>query len=268
LKFRNDYEELNNEYRIHDFVNYILIDSLVNKYGKEYINKNLKNILKEKRVRRFLSPSLLKYAKFKQDSRYNFISKLDLLGNLHNIYYDHLSNRYKKAKFKTAKKLFNLSFYVEDARNSILSINEQYDLIFLDAFTFSKAPELWTVEFMAELYRKLLPTGVLMTYSNSALVRNTFLENNFYVGKILDEKTGKFIGTIAAKDKSMIEHPLSNYEIGLCNTRAGIPYHDPTSTADKSEILKRREQEFKNSDLMTSSQYMRSRMSRNGDSNE
>ena len=268
LKFRNDYDELNNEYRIHDFVNYILIDSLVEKYDKQYINKNLKNILKEKKVRCFLSTSLLKYAKFKQDYRYNFISRLDLLGNLHNIYYDHLSNRYKKAKFKLAERLFKLRFHVEDARKSILSINEQYDLIFLDAFTFSKAPELWTVEFMAELYRRLLPTGVLMTYSNSALVRNTFLENNFYVGKILDDKTGKFIGTIAAKDKSMIEHPLSNYEIGLCNTRAGIPYHDPTLTANKSEILKRREYEFKNSDLMTSSQYMRSRMSRNGDSNE
>jgi tRNA U34 5-methylaminomethyl-2-thiouridine-forming methyltransferase MnmC len=148
-----------------------------------------------------------------------------------------------------------------------LNINEQYDLIFLDAFTFSKAPELWTVEFMAELYRRLSPMGMLMTYSNSALVRNTFLENNFYVGKIYNEKTKKFIGTIAAKDKSLIEHPLTNYEIGLCNTRAGIPYHDPMLNFDKYEILKRREYEFKNSDLMTSSQYMRSRIN-NGDTDE
>ena len=54
---------------------------------------------------------------------------------------------------------------------------------------------------MAELYKRLSPTGILMTYSNSALVRNTFLENKFYVGKIFNEKTGKFIGTIAAKEK-------------------------------------------------------------------
>ena len=101
-----------------------------------------------------------------------------------------------------------------------------------------------------------------MTYSNSALVRNTFLENNFYVGKIFNEKTGKYIGTVAAKDKSLIEHPLTNYEVGLCNTRAGIPYRDPTLSADKSEILKRREHAFKTSDLPTSSQYMRSRMTR------
>ena len=101
-----------------------------------------------------------------------------------------------------------------------------------------------------------------MTYSNSALVRNTFLENNFYVGKILDNKTGKFIGTIAAKEKSMIEHPLSNYEMGLCSTKAGIPYHDETLSATKENILKRREIEFKSSDLMSSSKYLKYRKDR------
>jgi len=122
---------------------------------------------------------------------------------------------------------------------------------------------------MAELYNRLSSRGLLMTYSNSALVRNTFLENNFYVGKIYNEKTGKYIGTVAAKEKSLIEHPLTNYEIGLCNTKAGIPYRDPTLAADKQEILKRREYTFKTSDLLTSSQYMRSRMTKNeGDENE
>ena len=268
LKFNNDYDEIDNKYRIHEFVNYILIDSLTDKYGKEYLDKSTKNLLKKKNLRRYFAYNLIKYALFKQDDRYNFISKLNLLGNLHNIYYDHLSNRYKKAKFKVAEKLFKLNFHVDDARKAILNINEQYDLIFLDAFTFSKAPELWTVEFMAELYRRLSPKGILMTYSNSALVRNTFLENNFYVGKIYNEKTGKFIGTVAAKEKNLIEHPLSNYEMGLCNTKAGIPYRDPSLSLDKAEILKRREYDFKTSDLMTSSQYMRSRMSKTGDNDE
>ena len=268
LKFNNDYDQIDTEYRIHDFVNYILIDNLAEKFGKEYIDKSLNKIIKNKSNRHFFASALVKYAKFKQYSRYNFISKLNLFANLHNIYYDHLSNRYKKAKFKDAEKLFKLNFYIKDARKSILEINKQYDLIFLDAFTFSKAPELWTVEFMAELYNRLSSRGILMTYSNSALVRNTFLENNFYVGKIYNEKAKKFIGTIAAKDKSLIEYPLSNYEIGLCNTRAGIPYHDPTLSQDKYDILKRREQEFKNSELMTSSQYMRSRTAKKEDFDE
>ena len=268
LKFNNDYDVLDSEYRIHDFVNYILIDNLISKYGNSYFDKNIKKILKEKRLRSFFATSLLKYANFKQDFRYKLISKMNLTAFLHNIYYDHLSNRYRNAHFNKASKLFKVNFHVNDARKAILNINEQYDLIFLDAFTFSKAPELWTVEFIAELYRRLSPLGIIMTYSNSALVRNTFLENNFYVGKIFNKKTGKYIGTIATKEKNLIEHPLSNYEIGLCNTRAGIPYHDPSLNLDKDTILKRREEEFKNSSLMTSSQYMRTRAQKNEDNNE
>ena len=56
--------------------------------------------------------------------------------------------------------------------------------------------------------------------------------------------------------------------MGLCNTKAGIPYRDPSLSLDKAEILKRREYDFKTSDLMTSSQYMRSRMSKTGDNDE
>ena len=261
LKFNNDYNEIENEYRIHKFVNYILVNKLSEYYKNTYFDNELKKILSDKKNKSFFEPVLINYAKFMQNSRYNLLSKSNLNAYLHNIYYDHLSNRYKKADFKTAESLFNINFYVEDARKAILNINEQYDLIFLDAFTFSKAPELWTVEFMAELYRRLSPTGMLMTYSNSALVRNTFLENNFYVGKIYCPKTKKYIGTIATKEKNLIEHPLTNYEMGLCNTRAGIPYRDPSLNLTKEQILKQREIAFKTSDLMTSSQYMRSRMS-------
>ena len=140
LKFDNQYIPVDYEHRIHDFVSYILIDSLVDKYKSNYISKDINQKLKNRNLKRFFAPGLIKYAKFKQDSMYNFISKLNLMGNLHNIYYDHLSKRYKKAKFKEAKKLFNVNFYVEDARKAILDINKQYDIIFLDAFTFSKAP--------------------------------------------------------------------------------------------------------------------------------
>lgn len=259
LKFNNNYDILDNEYRIHEFVNYILLDSLTEQFKDNYFNNELKKIITSKKKKRFFERNLLNYAKFKQNSRYNLISKSNLTAFLHNIYYDHLSNRYKKASFNKAKELFKLNFYIDDARKSILNLTGQYDLIFLDAFTYSKAPELWTVEFIAELYQKLSPKGVIMTYSNSALVRNTFLENNFYIGKIYNKKTNTYTGTIAAKEKSLIEHPLTNFEVGLCNTKAGIPYHDPTLSLTKQQILKQREYEFKNSELLTSSQYMKIR---------
>ena len=151
LKFSNDYDEIENEYRIHKFVNYILVNKLSEQYKNTYFDEELNKILHDKKNKRFFEPILINYAKFMQNSRYNLLSKTSLSTNLHNIYYDHLSNRYKKADFKSVEDSFNINFYVDDARKAILNIKEQYDLIYLDAFTFSKAPELWSVEFMAEL---------------------------------------------------------------------------------------------------------------------
>ena len=130
-----------------------------------------------------------------------------------------------------------------------------------EAFPYTKAPQLWSVEFISELTKRLKDNGVILTYSNSAQVRNTFLENNLYVGKIFNEKSGKYVGTIASKDKSKITYPLDNFEMGLCNTKAGIPYHDPNLNLTKNEILELREYEFKNSNLMSSSKYIKERNS-------
>ena len=123
------------------------------------------------------------------------------------------------------------------------------------------------MEFVAELFNRLADNGVILTYSNSAQIRNTFLENKLYVGKIFNKKTGKFNGTIASKDKSKIKYPLSNYEIGLCNTKAGIPYHDPNLAFTNKEIVELREYEFMHSNLMSSSKFMKIR-SLKGDNND
>ncbi|MCQ2743689.1 MAG: MnmC family methyltransferase [bacterium] len=262
LKYNNDYDLLEHDYKIHKYANYIIINTLIDKYRDKYIDEDMEKILNIRSINKFFSKSHIRYAKCKQDYRYKFMSKLNLFTFLHNIYYNHLSIRYKDVDFKASESLIKLNFMVNDARKSILEIQKQYDIMFLDAFTYSKAPELWTVEFIAELYKKLKSRGILITYSNSALIRNTLLENKFYLGKIIDAKTGKSIGTIAAKDKSLIKEPLSNYEIGLCNTRAGIPYHDKNLSQSRDDILAYREYDFKYSNKLTSTQYMRSRLSK------
>ena len=261
LKFKNMHIE--KEYKINNYVNYILMNSLAEYYKKDYPSNELIKILREKKYRRFFDKSLIKYAKFNQKWGYNKSSSRSLSAFLHNIYYATLSRRYKKMNFKTAESLFDVNFHVADARKTILTLNEEYDLIFLDAFTYTKAPQLWTVEFIAELYKRISPQGLLMTYSTSALVRNTLLENKFYVGNIYHKKTNKVVGTIASKDKSRIEHPLTPYEIGLCNTKAGIPYHDPNLSFDKKDIIELREYEFRHSNLMSSSKYMKIRSLKN-----
>ena len=257
IKFKNMH--IDSEYKIHSYVNYILLNALYEKFGSGYWDNEFKKMVTKGKNRRFFDKPLIKYAQFNQNWGYNSSSKHDLSTFLHNIYYHHLSKRDKNIKFKTAQSLFKLNFFVDDARKSILKLNEQYDLIFLDAFTYTKAPQLWSTEFIAELYKRLAPSGVLLTYSNSVLVRNTLLENGFYVGKIYNEKNKKFIGTIASKDKTKIKHPLDNYELGLCATKAGIPYHDPNLSFDNKDILELREYEFRHSSLMSSSKYMKIR---------
>ncbi len=261
LKFKNMH--IDKEYKINPYVNYILINSLSEYYEKEFPSKKLLEMIREKQNRRFFDRTLINYAKFNHKWGYNKSSRLSLSAFLHNIYYATLSKRYKKMDFKTAQNLFNINFFVNDARKTILTLKNEYDLILLDAFTYTKAPQLWTVEFIAELYKRISPHGLLMTYSTSALVRNTLLENKFYVGNIYNKKTNKIIGTIASKDKTKIEFPLTPYEIGLCNTKAGIPYHDPNLSFDKKDIIDLREYEFKHSDLMSSSKYMKIRSMKN-----
>ena len=260
LKFKNMHIE--KEYKVNGLVNYILINKLSEIYGRDYPDKTIKEIVTRSKYRRFFDNSLIKYAKFNQIWGYKTSLECNLSTFLHNIYYSHLSKRNKNIDFKAAQSLFNINFYLKDARKTILSLNEQYDCIFLDAFTYTKAPQLWSVEFISELYRLLSNDGLLLTYSNSVLVRNTLLEAGFYVGKIYNEKNKKFTGTVASKDKKRIEHPLNNYEIGLCGTKAGIPYHDPNLSFSNEDIIAYREYEFRHSKLMSSSKYMKLRSMR------
>ena len=257
IKFKNMH--IDREYKVNGMVNYILLNQLYKIYGKDYYNKDLIKNIKKRKISKFIEKSLVKYAKFNHTWGYNLSSNMDLSTFLHNIYYECISNRYKYIDFKAAESLFKLNFYVNDARKSIRSIKSVYDCIFLDAFTYTKSPQLWSVEFIHELCEHLSDKGVILTYSNSAQIRNTFLENNLYVGKIFNDKENKFVGTIASKDKLKIKHPLNNYELGLCNTKAGIPYHDPNLAFTKKEIMELREYEFKHSNLMTSSKYMKIR---------
>ena len=260
IKFKNMH--IDSEYKVNGIINYILINHLSRIYGKEYLNKDIKKILKERRSSKFFAKSMIKYAKFNQFWGYNLSSKNHLSTFLHNIYYSRLSRRYKNVDFKAAERLFNLNFYIDDARKSIKLVKNTYDCVYLDAFTYTKAPQLWSCEFIAELLNHISDSGVILTYSNSAQIRNTFLENNLYVGKIYNKKNNKFVGTIASKDKTKIKYPLNNYELGLCNTTAGIPYHDPNLSFSKEEILELREYEFKHSTLMSSSKYMKIRSMR------
>ena len=93
-----------------------------------------------------------------------------------------------------------------------------------------------------------------MTYSSSAAVRSAMIEADFYVGRSIDEN-GKIIGTVAAKKIDVIKHDLTEYDLELLKTRAGIFYRDSNLNSSAADIIARREYEVNNSDRMTSSRF-------------
>lgn len=98
---------------------------------------------------------------------------------------------------------------------------------------------------------------MILTYSNSAAVRNALINAGFYVGKTFNYSLKKFTGTVAVKNKSLIKHDLSEYDLGLIKTRAGIFYRDENLTGLNEEILASHRKEVENSNLISSSKYIK-----------
>lgn len=238
------------KYKINSWVNYILIKYLYKEFNELFSKKDPL----ETRFRKFIDPNISRFNERFRVWGYKYILNENKSTYLHNIDYWYLSKRYKclfedNIKFK---------FYVADARETIQTLNKEYDVVFLDAFTTNKCPQLWSLDFIKELYKRTADDGVLVTYSNSVLVRNTMVESGFFTGKIINEDD-KQIGTICSKSKSKIKHPLNEYELGLLKTRAGIPYRDENLSQSSSVIIHNRELEVQNSNLISSSRYIKNK---------
>ena len=152
---------------------------------------------------------------------------------------------------------FKFDLKIEDARLALLSDLNRYNYIFLDAFTPAKCPCLWTIDFFKLLYEHLDPDGMILTYSNAASIRNAFINAGFYVGKIFNPTSNKFMGTVAVKNKSLVKYELSEYDFGLLNTKAGIFYRDENLNASNEAIIEAHKKEFENSDLISSSKFIK-----------
>lgn len=245
-----------NQYKISDAVNELLILKLFEKYDSDFFNNDLAKILYSKNFKPFLRQNYINFAKFYQNWRINYLNGSSNRFNLHNIYYQYLSKRYKLDYLDKLNDIFNINFIDSDARNAVKDINNKYDYVFLDAFTTNKCPALWTLDFIKEVFNVINDDGLLLTYSTSALVRNTMLQSGFHIGKILNNQK-KVIGTICSKNKNKIKHNLSDYELGLLNTKAGIPYRDVSLKSVNSDIIKKREEDVCDSELLSSSKYVK-----------
>lgn len=133
---------------------------------------------------------------------------------------------------------------IGDARQTVSSLVQsdlKADVLFLDPFSPPRCPQLWTVEFLALLAQCLHPTGVLATYSCAAAVRTALLMAGLHIGA-MPAVGRRWPGTIATLDKVPLP-PLSQQEQEHLETRAAVPYRDPTLADTAAVIHKRRQQE-------------------------
>jgi len=156
--------------------------------------------------------------------------------------------------------LISFTLWVGDTRKMIQTIPQyQFDLLYHDAFSTLKQPELWTVELFKHYKNVLNPIkGSVITYSQSAAMRGSLLEAGFNLYQQItpDNIRGGTIATIKPADLLPSNWELMPEDaIVLIDSKAGIPLRDnETLTLTSTEILKVRDEEHQTSKRMTSSQ--------------
>ena len=160
-------------------------------------------------------------------------------------------------------KNFDCKLMIGDARKEILNLPKElnFDLIFLDGFSPQKCPEIWSYEFLSQLKNKIKYEGYLITYTSAAAVRKSLKNlgfNLFNILPTLSDKNHWSDGTLATFDNQQ-NNPyikqLSEMEIEHLNTKASIPYRDPTGEMLSKEILEIREKEQQFSKLLNTNSW-------------
>lgn len=247
VKFKN-----NKNVKLNESINYIILNSLIDKFDLTEIYDFIKNISNQKQNNVFFDKSMLKIIENLVKNRIYLYKNQNKSTDLHNIYYRNISKRDKFVNFSSN---ISLNLYDMDARTYITDTTKIYDIILLDGFTPMKCPTVWSYEFIKELFNHISHNGLLVTYNTSVITRSTLLSAGFHIGCII--KKDKVIGTIASKNNSYIKNKLSEKEIGLLFTKAGIPFRDKNLNLTNDVILKNRDIEVEQSNLETSSKYLK-----------
>ncbi len=153
--------------------------------------------------------------------------------------------------------------WIGDARQTIQVLKAsgfQAEAIFFDPFSPQRCPQLWTVEFFQTIAACLAPTGILATYCRAASVRTALQLAGLAIGTLPPpnpEKSHEWSqGTIAAWRDDVLT-PLSLLEQEHLQTRAAIPYRDPSLADSATLILERHTQEQQRSRLESTSSWRR-----------
>ena len=143
-----------------------------------------------------------------------------------------------------------------DARQTIdrvIELEFTADAIFLDPFSPLSCPQLWTIEFIDRVAQCCAGDGMIATYSCAAAARAAMIAAGLAVADsvVVGRKAP---GTIASFNPAQIPL-LSSQQLEHLQTRAAIPYRDPTLSDSMAKIVIRRELEQDDCGLETTSQW-------------
>ena len=141
-----------------------------------------------------------------------------------------------------------------DARQTLPHLLEQrrgqVDLVWHDAFSPQRCPQLWTVEFLGTLATLLASKGRWISYCSAAAVREGLRLAHLNLAALATPNarpsgqqrswSGGTVASFQHLAPSSLWRPLSAMELEHLNCSAGEPYRDPTDRANAVEILERR----------------------------
>lgn len=160
-----------------------------------------------------------------------------------------------------AREFLTAHLAIGDARQTLLSVvprDIKVDAIFLDPFSPPKCPQLWTVEFLCHLGDRLAPTGRLATYCSAAAVRHGLQLAGLSIATMGDGQPPhprrRPLGTLASHQPSP-PSIFAPWEMEHLQTKAAIPYRDPSGTDPAEVILARRRAEQSKSTLEPTSRW-------------
>lgn len=129
---------------------------------------------------------------------YEIVHKL--MTNLSNLVLNLEQDSPKSKKLELKEENIDITIYIDDARNSIKSLESNYfDGIFFDPFSPKSCPILWTEEFIADVVKTAKPGAYISTYSSARIAKDGF--NNagckLFEGPKLNRRNG---GVLARKN--------------------------------------------------------------------
>jgi len=133
-----------------------------------------------------------------------------------------------------------------DARKTVKNLEGSFDAVYHDPFSPRKNCELWTLEFLNEIFKRLNPSGFWVTYSAALPVRRALYELGLKIfnTRPVGRRSPGTAATFGGEPLSDYLYPLLEKDLRrIKNSPRAVPFRDPTLSAPREEICRRYEEE-------------------------